>query len=87
MFDAYGIKTRARMGDDWEYYVPELETELFSDGAGERRRRRSGSGRRHKLEAKSWDQAKHEAKQTISKGNNLIIKVHKKRNRKFYTTT
>ena len=48
--------------DDWEYCDPE-------PGPGARRRRRSWS-RRHfrSLDSKSWDQAKIEAKQTISKG-------------------
>ena len=46
--------------DDWEYCDPE---------PGPGARRRSWSRRQFRsLETKSWDQAKLEAKQTISKG-------------------
>ena len=65
--------------EDWEYYDPANERPVFrsrdqasanesGDAAGARRRswkRRNFSS----LEGRSWDQAKQEAKQTISKGN------------------
>ena len=50
--------------DDWEYYDPDPD---ISDVSAERRRtwRRSHFS---SLGDRSWDQAKHEARQTISKG-------------------